>query len=230
MVSRGRSDRGKKRIPFLLRGLFVPISTSVGPPPRAPKSFSLLQRAECTTAGEYTRFAPAHWQPLFRYSPLDLQFRPSTHEIPAFPRNPRYFSLFDLLSIPSPLVFASSSSSYSSAASPSSSSHEHVQGFLKTYHRRQPDRASFLPFCWPSRTSAGRPLPPPHRSPTACPFLPSLPIFLIHAHHHGLSSMESNVSSVYRSPGHAPFFSILRSFQSFTVFSPCCFPPPGLFG
>lgn len=76
-------------------------------------------------------------------------------------------------------------------------------------------------------------LQPPHRSPTACPFLPSLPIFLIHAHHHGLSSMESNVSpvsSVYRSPGHAPFFSILRAFQSFTVFSPCCFPPPGLFG
>lgn len=216
-------------------------STSVDPSPRAPKSFSLLQRAECTTAGEYTRFAPAQWQPLFRYSPLDLQFRPSTHEIPAFPRNPRYFSLFDLLSAgPFPPA-------YLPAARRPTLPRLRVHGCLSLL---------LLP-CARSRLSenllptATRPcvistlllaeqnerrapiLQPPHRSPTACPFLPSLPIFLIHAHHHGLSSMESNVSpvsSVYRSPGHAPFFSILRAFQSFTVFSPCCFPPPGLFG
>lgn len=43
-----------------------------------------------------TPVCAVEWQPLFRYSPLDLQFRPSIHEIPAFPRNPRYFALFDL--------------------------------------------------------------------------------------------------------------------------------------
>lgn len=69
---------------------------------------------ECTTAGEYTRFAPPEWQPLFRYSPLDLQFRPSIHEIPAFPRNPALFlairlAIHRLAPFPRPFrVFASS--------------------------------------------------------------------------------------------------------------------------
>lgn len=92
-------------------------SQSTGLPPRAPKSFSLLQKPpppECTTAGEYTRFAPPEWQPLFRYSPLDLQFRPSIHEIPAFPRNPALFlairlAIHRLAPFPRPFrVFASS--------------------------------------------------------------------------------------------------------------------------
>lgn len=60
------------------------------------------------------------------------------------------------------------------AASPSSSSPVHVQGFLKTYYRRQPDRASFLPFCWPSRTSAGlqssnHPIDLPRLAPSSHP-------------------------------------------------------------
>lgn len=61
------------------------------------------------------------------------------------------------------------------AASPSSSSSPvHVQGFLKTYYRRQPDRASFLPFCWPSRTSAGlqssnHPIDLPRLAPSSHP-------------------------------------------------------------
>lgn len=79
----------------------------------------------------------------------------------------------------SPRVFASSSSSYSSSATSSRlplppPPPVHVQGFLKTYYRRQPDRASFLPFCWPSRTSAGlqssnHPIDLPRLAPSSHP-------------------------------------------------------------
>lgn len=115
MVSRGRSDRGKKRIPFLLRGLFVPIHRSSAEGAKVVFPFTEAPPPpECTTAGEYTRFAPPEWQPLFRYSPLDLQFRPSIHEIPAFPRNPALFlairlAIHRLAPFPRPFrVFASS--------------------------------------------------------------------------------------------------------------------------
>lgn len=94
----------------------IPITRLIRPNPpvfcRGRQSrFPFYRGPGCTTAGEYTRFAPAEWQPLFRYSPLDLQFRPSIHEIPAFPRNPALFLAIRLAIplLPRPFrVFASS--------------------------------------------------------------------------------------------------------------------------
>lgn len=163
-------------------------SQSTGLPPRAPKSFSLLQKPsppECTTAGEYTRFAPPEWQPLFRYSPLDLQFRPSIHEIPAFPRNPALFlairlAIHRLAPFPRPFVYSSWSTSSRLPLPPFST---RVRGFLKTYCRQQSNRASFLlPF---------RPLPILHR--------PSHPLYRSFLYTRTAPPMESNVSPVFAS-------------------------------
>lgn len=211
MVSRGRSDRGKKRIPFLLRGLFVPIHRSSAEGAKVVFPFTEAPPPpECTTAGEYTRFAPPEWQPLFRYSPLDLQFRPSIHEIPAFPRNPALFlairlAIHRLAPFPRPFVY----SSWSTSSRLPSPLPTRVRGFLKTYCRQQPNRASFLlPF---------RPLPILHRPSSL------IPIFLIHAHRASNGVERFTRFRVY----HLATLHFSPSFQSFTVFSPCCFPPAG---
>lgn len=84
-----------------------------------------------------------------------------------------------------------------------------VRGFLKTYCRQQPNRASFLlPF---------RPLPILHRPSSL------IPIFLIHAHRASNGVERFTRFRVY----HLATLHFSPSFQSFTVFSPCCFPPAG---
>lgn len=177
MVSRGRSDRGKKRIPFLLRGLFVPIHrssaegakvvfpfTEAPPPPsvRRPVNTPVL-RPRSGNHSSGIRHS------IFNFVPPYTKSRHS-REIP------RYFSLFDLLSTGLPHSRAHSAYlparvlllEYEFTASPSPLFYEGSrlsENLLPT---------AIQPCVIPTT------LPPSSNPPSPIPSL--IPIFLIHAH------------------------------------------------
>lgn len=220
MVSRGRSDRGKKRIPFLLRGLFVPIHrssaegakvvfpfTEAPPPPsvRRPVNTPVL-RPRSGNHSSGIRHS------IFNFVPPYTKSRHS-REIP------RYFSLFDLLSTGLPHSRAHSAYlparvlllEYEFTASPSPLFYEGSrlsENLLPT---------AIQPCVIPTT------LPPSSNPPS--PLIPYTDLSYTRAPRLQWSRTFHPFSRL--PPGHAPFFSILRAFQSFTVFSPCCFPPAG---
>lgn len=197
----------------------IPITRLIRPNPpvfcRGRQSrFPFYRGPGCTTAGEYTRFAPAvaTTLPVFATRSSISSLHTRNPGIPAKSRAiSRYSTCYPPPSAPIPRIcqLVYSEEYEFTAAFPTSP--VYVQGFLKTYCRQQPNRASFLPFR-PSRTSRAAPLLqssiPSHRSPRLSP-LPPIPYTDLSYTSRTAAPMESNVLPVSRLPLHAPFFSIL---------------------
>lgn len=250
-VSLRLHDRGKNIFHSYYAAYSSAQSTGIPHAARRHARLSEARRGKATIAvfpfadGIYsatnTPVCAVEWQPLFRYSPLDLQFRPSIHEIPAFPRNPRYFALFDLPDAIQPpghpffYHFAYLQEDYSflrpCSGLPTVLPHTRVcwrlsAKLLATSTQARPRVIATL-----CPTNERRILPPSMLSSSLGfffllaflrPLLPHVQRFRMEPEQYRARCIEFPLLALALAMLHFSRFSSLLAFWSFSVFPPCC--------
>lgn len=207
---------------------------------RGKATIAVFPFADGIYSAANTPVCAVEWQPLFRYSPLDLQFRPSIDEIPAFPRNPRYFALFDLPDAIQPpghpffYHFAYLQEDYSflrpCSRLPTVLPHTRVCSRLSAKLPATSTQARSCVIATLCPTNERRILPP-SMFPSSLgffllaflrPLFPRVQRFRIEHEQYCTRCIEFRLLALALAMLHFSRFSSLLAFRSFSVFLPCC--------